>query len=359
MADTDSLVINGRFATQTLSGVQRFAGEMTRAVARIWTEPSTIPHLLAPRGRLADSAGFGLPVEQAGRLTGQLWEQIELPRLAGRRMLISLGNTAPLFACRQLVVLHDAAVFAQPYGYSWKFRLWYRFLQKSLCRTDARLVTVSEFSRRELARYLGVSVSRISVIPEGGEHIRQTPPDPSILTQYDLSRRPFVLAVGNLAPHKNLRALSALAATLHERGIPLVISGGANPSVFGAEAVLPQPALYVGRVTDGQLHALYQAASCFVFPSLYEGFGLPAVEAMACGCPVVAAEIPSLQEVCADAAVYADPDEPEAIRARVLQVLDDSQLSERLRENGYRRADFYTWDKAAQALLALTHSGSR
>ncbi|NHO33034.1 glycosyltransferase family 4 protein [Acetobacter fallax] len=358
MQTTPNLVINGRFATQSLSGVQRFAGEITRAIARIWPETSTLPHLLAPHGRIADDAGFGLPVDQAGHLKGQLWEQIDLPWQAGSRTLINLGNTAPLLARRQIVVLHDAAVFAQPDGYSWKFRLWYKFLQTMLCRTNARLVTVSDFSQRELARYLNVSVSRISVIPEGGEHIRLTPPDPTILNQYDLTNRQFVLAVGNLAPHKNLRALSALAATLHERGIPLVISGSANPSVFGAGAELPRPALYVGRVTDAQLHALYQAASCFVFPSLYEGFGLPAVEAMACGCPVVASSIPPLQEICADAALYADPEDQNAIRARVLQILDDPSLAMQLREHGRTRATFYTWDKAAQALLALTQSGS-
>ncbi|GBR08204.1 glycosyltransferase family 4 protein [Acetobacter oeni] len=354
MTTSSGLVINGRFTVQSLSGVQRFAGEITRALARIWPEGAPSPRLLAPPGRLTESDGFGFAVEQAGRLKGQLWEQIDLPRLAGKRVLLNLGNTAPLFVRRQFVVLHDAAVFAQPQGYSWKFRLWYKILQMVLCRTGARFVTVSRFSQREIARHLGISADRISVIPEGGEHIRQTPADTSILDQHHLTGQRFVLAVGNLAPHKNLRALSTLARALDERGIPLVISGGANPSVFGAAAVLPHPALYVGRVTDGQLHALYQAASCFVFPSLYEGFGLPALEAMACGCPVVASSIPALQEVCGDAACYADPADENDIMAGVQRVLDEPGLSAQLREQGFARAALYTWDRAARALLALT-----
>lgn len=347
-----AMVINGRFATQSLSGVQRFAGEICRALTRVYPQGTPLPPLLAPKGNLTEADGFGLPLKQFGRVGGQAWEQLELPLHVRGKLLVNLGNTAPLLVRRQLVVLHDAAVFAQPQGYSWKFRLWYKFLQNVLSRTPARLLTVSNFSRRELARYLHVKESRIGVIPEGGEHITRVPADRSVLARNGLEGTPFVLAVGNLAPHKNLRALNVLAHELHQRGVPLVISGGANPSVFGGEAVLPQPALYVGRVTDAELHALYDAASCFVFPSLYEGFGLPAVEAMSCGCPVVASSIPPFQEICADAALYADPHYPADISSRVMQVLDSADEAARLKAAGLRRAATYSWDNAARALIA-------
>lgn len=350
------LAINGRFITQSLSGVQRFAGEISRAVSQIYREEgnSSPPVLFAPEGRITETDLPDLPVRQGGRFHGQLWEQLDLPRLARGRTLLNLGNTAPVLGHKQFIVLHDAAVFAQPDGYSKKFRLWYKLLQTMLCRTSTRIVTVSDFSRSELARYLRISASRISVIPEGGDHIRRTAPDLSILTRHRLTDRPFVLAVGNLAPHKNLRALNVLAETLHQRDIPLVISGSANPSVFGAGGTLPQPALYVGRVSDAELHALYQTAACFVFPSLYEGFGLPAVEAMTCGCPVVAAAIPALREVCGDAALYADPLSPASIRDAVLELLDSPQTAETIRSRGQARATDFTWDKAARALLDLT-----
>ncbi|NHN87580.1 glycosyltransferase family 4 protein [Acetobacter conturbans] len=349
--------INGRFATQSLSGVQRFAGELTRSLGKLdWKEEA--PVLLAPQGRLTEDEPFDLPVHQFGRLHGQAWEQLELPKGAAGRYLINLGNTAPVFKRDQLVVLHDAAVFAQPEGYSWKFRAWYKLLQTVLCHTTTQIVTVSRFSRDELARSLHIKPSRIGVIPEGSEHISRTTPDTGVLERHNLTGKPFVLAVGNLARHKNLTGLNTLAKRLQEKNIPLVISGGLNTSVFSGGSELPQPAVYVGRVSDAELHALYNAAACFVFPSFYEGFGLPAVEAMACGCPVVAASIPALQEVCADAAVYASPYDPVDISQTVLKVLEDTALAADLREKGRERAKLFTWDNAARALMAIARNGA-
>ncbi|WP_341535039.1 glycosyltransferase family 4 protein [Acetobacter sacchari] len=346
--------INGRYLTQHLSGVQRFAGEIARAMAASWaTVDGPPPVLLAPTAPPPSAGGLstgGLSVKGVGKLGGQIWEQAELPRVARSGVLINLGNTAPVFGGRQIVVLHDAAVFAQPGGYSWKFRLWYRALQACLVRSDARLVTVSEFSRSELSRFLRTPESRISVIPEGAEHILRETPDPAILDRNGLSGKPFVLAVGNLAPHKNLAGLGNLAKALAARGVPLVISGGVNSSVFSATASLPEPAKYVGRVTDGELHALYRAASCFVFPSLYEGFGLPSVEAMACGCPVVASAIPALEEISGDAALYANPAVPDEFSAQVLRILDDASLAATMKAKGLKRAQDFTWVKAAERL---------
>ena len=352
--DKIKIAINGRYLSQPQSGVQRFAGELTRAIAKLDWQTGQEPVLLTPRTRLAlPSEGLGVPVAQCGRLKGQAWEQFDLPRFRESRFLINPGNTAPVFGRHQLVVLHDAAVFAQPEGYSWKFRVWYRILQTILCHTKTRIVTVSDFSRQELSKYLKVLPERIEVIPEGCEHIARVTPDTSILQRHDLVGRPFVLAVGNLARHKNLGALTALSRDLQRRGVPLVISGGVDKSVFSGRVDLPQSALYVGRVTDEELHALYAAASCFVFPSLYEGFGLPAIEAMACHCPVVAADIPSLREVCGDAALYVDPRNPQDISQGVCGLLDDPQLTASLRDKGDVRAKYFTWDKAARMLIAI------
>ncbi|MCH4090401.1 glycosyltransferase family 4 protein [Acetobacter sp.] len=354
MPDTVKIAINGRYLSQPQSGVQRFAGELTRAIAGLGWQPGREPVLLAPRTKLRlPPEELGVRVAPCGRLRGQAWEQFDLPRASRGRFLINPGNTAPVSGRHQLVVLHDAAVFAQPEGYSWKFRLWYRILQTVLCHTKTRIVTVSDFSRRELSKYLKISPERIEVIPEGCEHIARVTPDTSILQRHDLVGRPFVLAVGNLARHKNLGALTVLSRDLKQRGVPLVISGGIDKSVFSGQVELPQSALYVGRVTDEELHALYAAASCFVFPSLYEGFGLPAIEAMACHCPVVAADIPALREVCGDAALYVDPRNPQEISRGVCSLLGDLELAASLRDRGDARARYFTWERAARMLVAL------
>jgi glycosyltransferase involved in cell wall biosynthesis len=339
------LFINGRFLVQPLSGVQRFASEMTAVLQRIHDGPTTV---LVPNGSYTGQQAM----RTAGRRRGHAWEQLELPRHIGNGILLNLGNTGPLLVRRQVVVVHDAGVFGAPGSYSWKFRNGYKLAQHCLARTAAQIVTVSAFSQVEIARYLGIGADRVAVISEGADHMDSIVAEPDILSVNGLAQGRFVLVVGNLAPHKNLAALGELALGLAQRNIPLVVTGGFPSAVFQSDGAtgLPQPARYLGRVSDGALKALYQAAACFVFPSLYEGFGLPAVEAMASSCPVVVADIPALRETCGDAVQYCDPTSPSDIAAQVFRVIDDDNLRDRLRRAGHHKAGEFTWDKAGRKL---------
>lgn len=342
-----SLLINGRFVTQALSGVQRFAVELTKAsLAR---SPGTV--LLTPPGGASAWPGS----REIGKFQGQLWEQFELPRHLQGGLLVNLGNTGPVLARRQIVVIHDAGVFSTPEAYSRAFRIWYRFLQTLLVRRGAIIVTVSEFSRQEIIRHLGVAHNRVRVISEGADHMQRIGTDASILATHGLAPGKYVLGVGTLAPHKNLAALNILAERLHARGMSLVLAGGMGGAAFqtATAARLPQPARYIGRVTDAQLKSLYQAAGCFVFPSRYEGFGLPPVEAMACGCPVAASDIPALRETCGEAAAFFDPASPAHIATSVLGILDDPHRAEALRTAGLAHAANLTWAKAAAMFCAI------
>ena len=302
----------------------------------------------------AGGGAFCRGAREIGHLQGQVWEQWELPRAVGDGFLVNLGNTAPLLGRRKLIVIHDAGVFSTPDAYSWKFRTWYKFMQAWLVRRGVPVVTVSEFSRQELIRHLRVAPAQVSVMTEGADHALRITADDSILEKHGLRRGGFVLAVGTLAAHKNLRALDALAQLLASRNMPLVIAGSLGGQAFQNDgaAGLPQPACYIGRVTDEALKALYVNAACFVFPSRYEGFGLPAVEAMVCGCPVVAADIPALRETCGNAAHYGAPT-PAALAAKVREVLDHPALSARLRLAGPAHTRTMTWDRAAAMLTAI------
>jgi len=298
-------------------------------------------------------AGFG--ASAVGRRQGQTWEQLELPRHAQGGILVNLGNTAPVLARRRIVVIHDAGVFRRPESYSVGFRLWYRILHHVLSRQGTRIVAVSEFARQELVNFLKIPADSVSIVSEGADHIGRLAAQDDALVSAGLRPLHYVLAVGNLAPHKNLGALSQVSATLAARGTPLVITGGFNSSTFSGQAQggLPSDASYIGRVSDEALKALYTHAACFVFPSLYEGFGLPAVEAMACGCPVVAADVPGLRETCGDAVLYCSPRDPADIMAKVLHVIEDQKRAAALRAAGLRRAARYRWADAADALLSV------
>jgi len=325
--------LNARFTVQALTGVQRFAQEITRELDRILPMTAIVP---------------GRPL--AGIL-GHAWEQAVLPWRARGGVLVNLGNTAPLLYERQVVVIHDAGVFATPDAYSAKFRFWYRFVQRHLLRGRTRVVTVSAFSQSAIATAFGCDAGRITVIGEGAEHLARVAPNWTVLERNGLRPAGYVLAVGSLAAHKNLAALAATATMLAMRGMDLVVTGGFAAGVFGDNrAGPPAGCRFVGRVDDAELRALYQGAACFVFPSRYEGFGLPAVEAMTEGCPVVAARAGSLPEVCGDAAVYCDPGDGANIAQAVAVVLDDAMQRAALAAAGQARVAGITWAAAAARL---------
>ncbi len=341
--------INGRFTTQKFSGVQRFATEVTLALQSL--RPDEVRVLVPPASR-----GPAIPgTVKVGRLNGQGWEQLELPYHAANGVLLNLGNTAPVFGRRQIVVIHDAGVFTTPETYPWQLRLWYKALQKALVFRRTVVVTVSEFARMEIIRNLHANPDDVWVMGEGADHITRVVKDEKILKDNGLKAGGFVLVVGNLAAHKNLSALGALASALAESGVKLVITGGFGGRAFRemSAQMLPEPALYIGRVSDEELKALYQSTSCFVFPSRYEGFGLPVAEAMACGCPVVASDIPVLRELFPQGALFCDPLSPDDIAAKVLRLLGDKALQSKLREDGLRSTKTMTWRHAGETMNAI------
>jgi len=338
------LVINGRFLSQGLTGVQRFATEVTSALVAL-----TPLRVVVPPGVVVSP----FPTEVVGSLTGNAWEQFDLPRHIRGEVLLNLGNAAPLLVGRrQAVVIHDAGVFDTPASYSFAFRRWYRLMHAGLVRRGAKIVTVSEFSRGRIATHLRIDPARIAVMPEGGEHILRARPDDAVLARHGLQRGRYALAVGTRAAHKNLDALAGAAAMLAGRGMSLAAAGAADPKVFRAATGGPG-AIALGRVTDAELRALYENALCLVFPSRYEGFGLPPLEAMVCGCPVIASRAGAVPEVCGDAALWFDPVRPETLTVALTRLIDEDGLAEACVARGHAIVPRFTWARAANCLLRL------
>ncbi|MFP3565393.1 glycosyltransferase family 4 protein [Paraburkholderia sp. SIMBA_030] len=346
--------INGKFASQRITGVQRVGYELAMAFQRLFPEDTDLPLLLPVDAR----TDVELPkAKRVGHLLkGSLWEQFALPFATGGRTLLSLCNMGPLLARRQVVMVHDVAVYDLPENYSWKFRLWYRFAFSILKHSASHIVTVSEFSKKRIMARLGIDESRVSVVWNGVDHFEKIAVDKSILSRLNLRHDGYVLAVGNLSVGKNLaRVLRAIEQLSERHDWKFVVAGGCDLRIFNPKAKagydLSENIIAAGFVSDGELRALYENAACFVFPSLYEGFGLPPLEAMLCGCPVVASREASLPEICGDAAVYCNAHSVEDIADKVEQLMGDASLREACRARGREHARHFRWERSARQLL--------
>lgn len=349
-------VVNGKFASQRTTGVQRVAAELTAALQRLLAPHVRLPVLVPPvlnadRTPLADETA-------CGRLNGIWWEQLSLPFAVRGRTLISLCNVAPLLLTRQVVMIHDMAVLDIPENYSWKFRLWYRLVFWQLKWSAVRILTVSHFSKARIVDRLGVDPARVAVVHNGVDHLGSIDSDARVLSKHGLAAGQYVLVVGSLSTGKNLaRTLAAMRSIGDDVPYKFVVVGGSNARIFGAgtpgTGQAQRNVVMAGFVSDGELKALYENAGCFVFPSLYEGFGLPPLEAMYCGCPVIASREASLPEVCGDAAMYCDAMQVDDIAARIRTMMEQPALREDYRRKGLAQARAFTWDAAARRLLAI------
>lgn len=344
-----NIYLNGRFIGWKVTGVGRAARELTpRLLALLANDGRFRGEILAPGNRAATALAAIQPRCNQSLAGGVLWEQVLLPLRSRDGYLVSFSNTAPLALRRQLVVVHDASVFAVPDNYSFAFRTWYQVALKVLLRRAGTVVTDSEFSRDELSRHCGVPAGRISVIHCGCDHLDGVASDPAVLDRARLPRGGYVLAVGTPSRAKNLGLLFEAIVRLKRDGLKLALVGEMESRVFNANRIdLPPWASLLGAVSDAELKALYENALCFAFPSRYEGFGLPPLEAMRCGCPTVVSSAASLPEVCGDAALYADPDDPEMFARRIGALLDSEELRRDYRARGLARAARFSWDRAA------------
>jgi alpha-1,3-rhamnosyl/mannosyltransferase len=225
-------------------------------------------------------------------------------------------------------------------------------------RRAARVLTDTEHGRAQLVEVLGLAPERVAAIPLGvDERFARGPADPERLRERFGIDRPYVLCVGTLEPRKNLlAALQAVERAGVAPDVALVVAGGQGWRNEAFERAREQTAVEVvmtGRVSDDELVALYRGALCLLFPSLWEGYGLPPVEAMACGCPVIATDRPTVPEVVGDAGVLVDPLDVAAIAAAVASVVGDAHRREQLRARGLERAAGLTWQRTAAATAGL------
>ena len=352
------LFVNGRFLDQPLTGVQRYARELMRQIDDLLDEGQAYAGLevicLTPGGEPPQTGWKHIRARQVGRNRGNLWEQVDLPLSLHGELLFSPANTGPAYYANQVVTFHDASVFAMPQAYSVMFKAKYRFVFGQLVKHARLILTDSVFSQRELAHHLHVDPARFEVVLLGGDHLQDLAANEDVLDEYGLRDKAYLLMVANQSPHKNMaRLIEAIRQVKGETQFVLV--GGSFKNVFQGDGRedLPARATRLGYVDDPSLKALYEHALGFIIPSLYEGFGLPVLEAMNCGCPVLCSQAASLPEVGGEAAQYFDPLKVDAIRSAIERFIAEPALQARMKASGRSHAAGFLWKKTAIETMRL------
>lgn len=360
------IVINGRFLTQSITGVQRYARELVQALdVLLDSKPEVRVTVVSPRISKAPPPWRNIEIRQVGYLQGHAWEQLELPWYSRGKTLFCPGNTAPLISLlggqRVIVTVHDLSYKYFPEAYRPAFRLWYGFIIPLVLRRARSVITVSETERRAIIARYPAAAPRLNAIPNGG-----LPPSLSNeATTFTEHSDNCILYVGSLSKRKNFpRLFDAACQLARTRGFNFVFVGNASKSLatpmFKIPADIASRITFVGTIDDtAALISYYRKATCFIFPSLYESSGLPPIEAMACGCPVIASDIPALRERCGDAALYCNPQEVDSIVAEIERIMNDVQLRVELKALGYQRAQMFTWERCASQTLHLLCENAR
>lgn len=351
-----AIAINGKFLGAGLNGVHRTAAHYSQALIRRAGVAGHGVRLLAPAAVPADPDFPELTATAVpGRFgKGQGWEMLTLPHAARGDLLVNFCNLAPLLHGNSVVMIHDAQTFLFPDDYSGRQATFYRLLLPQIARRARRILTVSEFSRQSLAAHGVGRLDKIDVVHNGTDHILQTPAEAAILARHGLEPGSYILTLGSAKGYKNMRAVFGAMAEPLAGGQKLVVAGGPGADRYLAAGWTPPPGtIFTGFVSDGELRALYHNAAVFVFPSLTEGFGLPPVEAMHCGCPVVAARAGAMPEVLGDAALLVAADQPGEYGAAIEAVLGSAELAAGLPARGAERAAQLSWHAAGARLWEL------
>jgi glycosyltransferase involved in cell wall biosynthesis len=348
------VLIDLRMVSGRLHGIARYSLELARVLPSLAPD-LTFEGLGPPRG--LPPLGPLDPPFVVHRTAAPFLGPLEQPALAAilRRLrpalLHATSFSVPLLWGGPLVAtLHDAAHLVLSEDFGPLTALYYRFVVGPRVRRARGLLTVSAFARGELAARLGVPEERWSVVPPGVD-ARFRPPTPEerlqIRARLGLPSR-YLLAVGNPKPHKNLALLARIAGRLP---VPLVLLAGE-----GLGRVFPRTTRVLGEVDEALLPALYGSAEALLLPSRHEGFGLPALEAMATGTPVLAARAGALPEVTGGAAELLDPDDPEAWLAAASALIETPMLRARWISAGRERARLFGWTRCAEGTLAVYRS---
>ena len=331
------IVVNARFLTQQVTGVQRFSIELSIRLKRIFGSEISF---VAPQNIIQEDIAEELSVIKVGTHIGHFWEQWDLPNYlnrVGKPLLINWGNTGPVMYNNKVTTLHDITFIRYPRTFSFKFRLLYKLLIPQVIRTSKHLFTVSEFSKKEIAGYYNLPLNKISVI-------------------YNAVSDKYLLVVSSVKDNKNFLAALDSFLLLSERvpELKMYVIGETKSrsfndmdlSLYKKESRIK----FLGRVSDVQLVKLYSNACAFIFPSFYEGFGIPVLEAQACGCPVISSNTSSLPEVLLDSAILCEPTDIQGMAKSMVTLVKEENMRNEYIRKGFINVARFDWESSCKMI---------
>lgn len=333
------VIINGRFLLHRVTGVERYAREILVELDKI-IEPGQITMAVPPEVKSIPEYK-NIKVTKIGKLHNRLWEHISFPCYVHKCKGISLNlcNVAPL-PSPGIVCIHDVKIKATPKYFSKKFLAWYNLLLLNATKRSKEIITVSEFSKREICKYYHVRPEKIHVIPDAWQHYERIGYDEKALEKYDLVEGQYFFSMCSLEPNKNFKWI-AEAAKQNPNEV-FAVSGSINEKIFvsGLDFECPQNMKLLGYVSDEEAKTLMRDCKAFLFPTFYEGFGIPPLEAISAGAKqVIVSDTEVMHEIFGDSVIYVDPLKAESF-----------SINQIINYQGRNILRNYSWEKSAAML---------
>ena len=346
-------VVNGRFLTQKATGVHRYAFEICNKLQE-WG----VDFYVAIPKEINPDYKFSFKTVECGSLKTHLWEQISLPRYLkknGSPLLISFSGCGVLNYANQIITIHDVSHEKHPEWFSKNYCRYYGFMFPHIIKKSHAVLTVSEFSKREIIDVFNTPADKIHVIHSNVPFKNIPSVEELIDYKPDRDNEKYIITVSSMDPRKNFVRLVEAFNNIEDKSIKLYIIG-MQFKAFNTpdlQKLISENVVIPGYVDDDKLKKMYQNALFSIYPSLYEGFGLPPLESMTFGCPAIVSDIPALKEISQDAVIYVNPFDLKDMTAKMNILVSDPNLRNELRMKGFDQIKKYSWDKSAKQVLEL------
>ncbi|WP_299713022.1 glycosyltransferase family 1 protein [uncultured Tenacibaculum sp.] len=340
------VIINARFLTQKITGVQRYAIEISKQLPEFIGKEKVV--FVAPKSPLINADELiDKEVIQFGAFKGNLWEQVDLflfLKKNKKSILINFSGISPVFLKRKIMYLHDLAFKHYPKSFSYAFAKAYNLLIPIAVKNAKNIITVSNYVRKDIQNHL--KTKKIDVVYASHSNFFKL---------LNKKREKIILSVSSIDPRKNInRVIEAFNKI--DSDYTLVFVGAESKSFSSVKVSSSKKVIFTGYINDQELLSLYNKASIFIYASLFEGFGIPPLEAQACGCPCIVSNKSSLPEVYGDSVIYCDPYSVDAIKEKLNFLIKNKKERELLAMKGFENVKCYSWDTSAKKLITIIES---